>query len=1031
MNEKITQLYITRIDRFLDRIPRYIYKQSIPFTMEYRFCKDAVPFAERLDGEYKPITEGGRWGEFWESAWFHLSADIPAEWKGEKIVARLDFAGEGLVFQPDGKILQGITNGSVFDQEFARDNVHLIEKCSGGEEIDLWVETAANGLFGMFTEPDPADDSPKRYGWYEADVKHAKLCAFDPEMWHLWLDVFTLKGLIDTLPENSVRRARIIRCLNDGIDAFQDNSQNSTITRNILKRELEKPAAPSDLKTCAVGHAHIDTAWLWPVRETVRKCARTFASQLALIEKYPDYVFGASQPQHYQFVKDNYPELYARVKQAVADGRWEPQGGMWVEADCNVPSGESLIRQILYGKNFFKDEFGVEVDNLWLPDVFGYSANLPQIMAKSGIEYFLTQKISWSQFTEFPHHTFIWQGIDGSEILTHFPPENTYNSQLSAKYLVPGRDNFREKDFIDEFISLFGVGDGGGGPKEENLEYGLRMNDLEGSPQVNFGKAADFFHRLEAHRGDLAQITGELYVENHRGTLTTQSRLKKLNRRLENMLKWTEIINSCLPLDEYPAAQIDWAWKKLLLNQFHDILPGSSITEVYKTSEQELSDAMQVCHAVFTGAAQRLLDHDHDSMVVFNLSPYRYHDLIFPFDDEVSHLCPANAQAVFGGVEYLGRVFIEADIPPFSMQTVIKNDLLFAEPVPELTLVLENELIRYQFDTGGTLVSIFDKEVQREIIPAGKKGNVLALYEDLPLDFDAWNVDLFYENCLLETAEVNKIESFASKDMLSGLKLAMTIGSSQISQIITLKSFSKRLDFMTTVEWNESHKMLRVSFPLDIQTDHASCDIQYGFLRRANHRNTPHDLAKFEVVGHKYADLSDGDYGAALMNNCKYGYKVLGNVLDLNLLRSPSYPDPDADQGAHSFTYSLLPHTGNLADSDVIAESVQLNLPQVILHGYKGNGSLLPLSFDSDAITLEVLKKAEKEDCLIIRLVETGGKNSTGTLKLKTPCMIIETNLMEWEEYDTINVKAQLNIHLKPFEIKTFKLRLLDTHSHS
>ena len=1026
MNQKVKELYITRIGRFLDRLPRYIYKQTIPFEMEYRWCKDAVPYAERLDGEYKSIKEGGRWGEFWESAWFHLTGTVPAEWKGEKIVARLDFSGEGLVFQPDGKIVQGITNGSVFDQEFARDNVHLIEKCEGGEEVELWVETAANGLFGMFTEPDPAEDSPRRYGWYEAEVKQAKLCVFDAEMWHLWLDVFILKGLIDTLPENSVRRARIIRCVNDGIDAFQDDPQNSTITRKILKRELEKPAAPSDLTVTAAGHAHIDTAWLWPVRETVRKCARTFSSQLALIEKYPDYVFGASQPQHYQFVKDNYPELYQRVKQAVEEGRWEPQGGMWVEADCNVPSGESLIRQILYGKNFFRDEFGVEVDNVWLPDVFGYSANLPQIMARSGIKYFLTQKISWSQFSEFPHHTFLWQGIDGSEVLTHFPPENTYNSQLSTKYLVPGRDNFKEKDFIDEFISLFGVGDGGGGPKEENLEYGLRMQDLEGSPRVKFGKACDFFARLEGYRGKLAQVTGELYVENHRGTLTTQARLKKLNRRLENMLNWTEKINACLPVEDYPAEQIDWAWKKLLLNQFHDIIPGSSITEVYKTSEQELSDGLQVCHAVFTGAAERLLEHDHDSLVVFNLSAYRYREVIFPFDDEVTHLCPEHAKAVFGGIEDLDRVFIEGDIAPFSMQTVRKEDLKFAESSAEVNLVLENELIRYEFGEDGTLVSAFDKEVQREIIPAGKRGNVIALYEDLPLDFDAWNVDVFYENCLLETAKVQKLESFACKGVMEGIKMTMTIGSSQMNQTVILKSWSKRLDFKTTVEWQETHKMLRVSFPADVQTDHAVCDIQYGFVRRANHRNTVHDLARFEVTGHKYADLSDSGYGAALLNDCKYGYKVLGDTLDLNLLRSPNYPDPDADRGTQSFTYSFLPHKGNLAESEVIPEAVSLNVPQVLLHGYMGTDRVLPLSVESDSVTLEVVKKAEKEDCLIVRLVETRGNNSSTVLKTLFPYKLIETNLMETEEYNSADLKAPLKISFKPFEIRTFKLGLRD-----
>jgi len=378
MNENVTKLYIDRIEKFYQRIGKQILGDWIPFQATYSWSKEPIAFSQRLNGDYKPIREGDVWGQAWESAWFHLLAKVPPEWKGQKVVAQLDFTGEGLVVDKSGMPIQGITKGSVFDRNFSRDIVRLFDACKGGEEVELWVETAGNDLFGLYMNLDPAPDDPARFGHYECRVNKMRLCLFDEELWHLWLDIEILKGLVKRLPENSVRRARIIRNVNEAIDAFKDDPSNAKSSREILKKELSKSAAPSDLSACAVGHAHIDTAWLWPVQETVRKCARTFASQVRLLERYPQYIFGASQPQHYLFVKETYPNLYEKIKEFVKQGRWEPQGGMWIEADCNLISGESMVRQILHGKNFFMDEFGIDVKNLWLPDVFGYAASMPQ-----------------------------------------------------------------------------------------------------------------------------------------------------------------------------------------------------------------------------------------------------------------------------------------------------------------------------------------------------------------------------------------------------------------------------------------------------------------------------------------------------------------------------------------------------------------------------------------------------------------------------------------------------------------------------
>ena len=447
MNNKEIQIQVERLNHFYQRIGKMVITDSRPLQAQFFHCKDPVPFNHREQGNYQSIKTGDSWGKSWESAWFHLKGVVPENWQGKKIAARLDFSGEGLVFDADGNALQGITNGSIFNPDFARTIVPLMAKARGDESVELWVEAAANSLFGVYTNTDPEPDDPKRYGHFDAKVDCMDLVVVDEEMWHYHLDLRVLKGLIKRMPEDSVRRARLIRCANDSMNTFAGIKYNISAARDILNNELKKPASASQLTVSAIGHAHIDTAWLWPIRETIRKCARTFSTQLSIIKKYPQYIFGASQPQHYQFIKEHYPKIYDDIQQAVQLGQWEVQGAMWVEADCNLISGESMIRQIIHGKNFFMDEFGIDVKNLWLPDVFGYSAAMPQILKKSGVEFFLTQKMSWSQFNEFPYHTFNWKGIDGSEVITHFPPENTYNSELDPEFLIPAEKNFKEKTF--------------------------------------------------------------------------------------------------------------------------------------------------------------------------------------------------------------------------------------------------------------------------------------------------------------------------------------------------------------------------------------------------------------------------------------------------------------------------------------------------------------------------------------------------------------------------------------------------------
>ena len=1019
MIKKESEILTERIKKWYTYLPKLFVNDERIFTAKYGWSKDKTSFENRLKLNYKDIKEGDDWGKKWESAWFELSIKIPSDWKGKTLATNLDFSGEGLVFDSKGNEIQGITNGAIWDPNFARTRVIINQKLILNQTLTLWVEAAANSLFGVFTDPDVKEESPKKHGWFDAKVEKMRLGIFDVELWNLYLDARVLMGLLKHLDKDSVQRERIILALNNAINAFRGSEKRSKAARACLKSELKKSASASDLKVSAVGHAHIDTGWLWPVKETIRKCARTFSTQLEIIEKYPDYIFGASQPQHYQFIKDYYPQIYKGIKKAVKKGQWELQGGMWVEADCNLISGESMVRQLIHGKNFFMDEFGVEVDNLWLPDVFGYSAALPQILKKSGVNYFLTQKLSWSQYNEFPHHTFNWRGIDGSEVLTHFPPENTYNSELDTEFLIPAQKHFKEKAYLDEFISLFGVGNGGGGPKPENIELGHRMSNLESSPKVKFDLARNFFKRLDKNKESLETWVGELYLELHRGTLTTHGLVKKQNRKLEIKLRNVEMFWSCLDIDLYPSKELDALWKKLLINQFHDIIPGSSINLVYKTTHQEYDQVHKGCDDLIKRASKRLFSNSSDSFVLANTlsdswqgvvdipNSFKNYDVL----DEKGNKIPIQLKddSVIGFV----------DLPALSFSSFTKGEKVERGVKTGNNLVLENDLVSYKFNDNGRLIKCFDKELNQDFLIG--EGNIFSLYEDIPNNWDAWDIDFFYRDALLETAKVFDIVVGVKCPFYQELTINFIIGKSRITQIVSLNSVSKRLDFKTKVNWVEKHKMLRVHFPLNIKSDQASFDIQYGYVKRNTHQNTSWDKAKFEVVGHKYADLSDNDCGVALLNDCKYGYMVNDNILDLNLLRSPNNPDPDADMEEHDFTYSLLPHKNSLINSNVITESSCLNNKPLLFDKFKAQKKI-PLLIKGLGLELSVLKKAEKKDYLIFRIIERLGRKSEGEVYLQGE--ITEYDLIEWNKIgEKIKVEEKIKLQFKPFEIKTFLLK--------
>jgi alpha-mannosidase len=1015
-----TPVYYRRVVNFTQELAADVLRDQVVFEASFARTADPVPLVQSFALDRRPVREGEVWGHAWDSGYFRLKAEVPASWAGRPLAAWLDFGGEGLVYSRQGEPLASVTSGSAFIEHYSKHLHRSLPAAKGGETVELWVEAAANHLQGIHEAPRPVKRSdPERHGTYEARLNKARLCTFDSEVWSLVHDLTFLLDLYDDLDGASVRAVRLLKALFQVTQTYREDPRNAPACRALLAHELAKPASASQLSTTVVGHAHIDTAWLWRLRETHRKVTRTYAAQLDLLDRYPDYVFGASAPQHYQWMKDEHPALYARLKKAVADGRWELQGGMWIEADCNLISGESMVRQFLHGKNFWKDEFGVEVTNCWIPDVFGYAASMPQILKKAGVDSFLTQKLSWSKLNEFPHDTFHWQGIDGSKVLTHFPPEYTYNSYGDPKALRRAEATFHEKADLDEFITLVGMGDGGGGPKEEHVENILRSGNLESVPQARFGTAAGLFQRLAHSGAALDTWVGELYLEYHRGTYTTQAATKKNNRRLESEIRAVEALCSCLPLERYPRAELDAVVKTLLLHQFHDILPGSSIHAVYQDAEAAYAQAFAALEALKASAARTLLTAEVGALTLFNA-------LSEPFDGVV--VLPgdsgwAGPQGRLAVQDEDGRTVARVTVPALGFVKLTRVPREPAQPAADAGLVLENALVRYRFDSDARLVEAWDKTAARSLLKQGQAGNAISLYQDTPHNFEAWDIDFYYPQQVLSSAKGRSVRALGG-EVRQGLVFELTVGQSAMTQSIFLEPDSPALKFDTQVDWIERQRLLRVAFPLESQATEALCDIAYGFVSRPTHANTEWDFAKFEVCAHHYVDISEPDYGVALLNDSKYGHSVQGNVLGLTLLRSPLYPDPDADVGHHEFSYVLYPHGGTLVKSDVRSRGACLNRVPLVFPEAAPRRTRAPVWLEASGVSLEVLKKAEKDEALIVRLVETRGARASGWLRTSlVGATLAETDLMEWNDGEERPFDGHEAFSLFPFEIKTYKIR--------
>ncbi|WP_406432780.1 glycosyl hydrolase-related protein [Streptomyces sp. NBC_00631] len=990
-----------RLRRVLDeRIRPAVYPESVPLDVAvWHAPGEPVPVAEGLAAEPEPIVVGARWGAPWGTSWFRVTGTVPEEWAGRTVEALLDlgfdenmpgFQCEGLVYRPDGSPVKGLNPRNQW--------VRVGTPVAGGEEVRLHVEAASNPVI--------LDHHPFRPTWLgdkdtaghrpQYTLTRMDLAVFDETVWQLVIDLEVLGELMAELPADAQRRHEILRAVERSLDAvdLQDVNGTAAGARSRLTDVLTTPAVSSAHRISAVGHAHIDSAWLWPLRETVRKVARTTANMTALIEDEPDFVFAMSQAQQWAWVKEHRPEVWARVKKAVAEGRFVPAGGMWVESDTNMPGSEAMARQFVHGKRFFLDEFGIENDEAWLPDTFGFAAGLPQIIRAAGSTRLLTQKISWSQTNRFPHHTFHWEGIDGTRIFTHFPPVDTYNCSMKGSELAHAARNFKDKGRARHSLAPTGWGDGGGGTTREMVAKAARVRDLEGSPTVVWEAPADFFAKAEAEYPDPPVWVGELYLELHRATLTSQAKTKQGNRRSEHLLREAELwaataaVRTGFP---YPYEDLDRIWKTVLLHQFHDILPGSSIAWVHREARATYQRIAAELDGVI-GAAQRALAGEGDRPLVFNAAPHSRNGV------------PAGGAGLgqsAGGVTVSER--------------------------PEGGYVLSNGLLRIEIDARGLVLSAYDLDADRETIAPGTAANLLQLHPDFPNMWDAWDVDAFYRNAVTDLTRTDELTA-GEEDV----RIVRSFGSSRVTQVLSLSPGERRLLIDTEVDWHETEKFLKLAFPLDLHAERYASETQFGHFHRPTHTNTSWEAAKFEACNHRFIHVDEPGWGVAIVNDSTYGHDVTRSVrtdgdkgttttVRVSLLRAPRFPDPETDQGIHRFRHALVPGAGI---TDAVREGWRINLPERRVTGAREVAPLVTV--DNDAVVITAVKLADDgSGDVVVRFHEAHGGRARATLTTGFELGgLTVTDLLErpLDGRTPDRDGNRISLRLRPFELVTLRL---------
>lgn len=829
-----------------------------------------------------------------------------------------------------------------------------------------------------------------------------------------------------------------------------------------LQQGVSKSGSSLDVNVAACGHGHLDLAWLWTLSQTREKGARTFSNVLRLMERFPEFRFTQSQPQLYQFISQDHPEIFSQIKERVREGRWETIGGMWVEADCNISGSESLARQFLLGRNYYLEQFGKpDSPVLWLPDVFGFPWQLPQLMKEAGISYFATAKLSWNQYNRMPYDSFWWQGLDGTKILTYLITTSkpgwwgaTYSAELTTQEIMTTWDKLQQKEYIEEILIPFGYGDGGGGPTSEMLEKSYIMAEHPCLPKVNNSTVKGFFERLENKSGgNLPVWNNELYFELHRGTYTNQAQIKLKNRKSEFLLHNVEFLAAWAYVNgefDYPHSKFKRAWQLLCLNQFHDIIPGSSIGEVYQDSMKDYDEIWNICEEILKNALYNLdaTMPQGTELVIYNPISFTQSKVIEITDKRFDQKQMVTLKGEVLPMQHTekGTLVLVPDVPAYGYlalrtetgQSEFDNHSIYAGTVDkapynlgtlqESFMVLENSVLRVELEKSGDLVRIYDKKNNREVLPQGEKANLWQAYEDRPLDWDAWDIDIFYDEkqWLAEPAENMKVLELGP--LRACLEIRRNILNSTIVQHIFLELDSARLDFKTWIKWKEQHSLLKVSFPVNIMSPTATYEIQWGNIERPTHRNTSWDWARFESCAHKWVDLSEGDYGISLLNDCKYGHNILDNIIYLTVLRGSTFPDPSADQGEHVMNYSLFIHESDWRNGTV-SEAYSVNNPMIVhpiqnhSKGKQGKDRKSLINVNNKQVIIETIKLAEDGNGLIARMYEH--ERTRGIVELDVGFEVnkaFSCNLLEENNNELKINQSKVVYHTQPYEIKTIRL---------
>ena len=924
---------------------------------------------------YREARLGEEFGPLWATFWFRIELTPREEWDGGAVHLIWDSGCEATLWR-DGRPAQGLNAGGR-----AARTVAPLGEASPGRPFTVAVEMACNPWTGRPLPPieglDPGEIEGKRLGsaWTEgpaepgtppspARLREVSIALFDPEAWDLLWDFEVLRQLeaehdrgLDPHQEGVLHGA-LERFCNEW-----DASDRSTWpgAREILRTPLAETGPARNHRVFAVGHTHLDTAWLWPIAETRRKFVRSVANQLELMERYPEHRFSASAAQHYEWLREDAPELFERVRELVKEGRWSAIGGAWVEADCNMSSGESLVRQYLYGQRWFERELGVRCREHWGPDTFGHPGTLPQILKACGIDRWLTQKLGWNQFTEPPHHSFVWEGTDGTTVLAHMPPSNTCNAQMTIRQIRESVARFRDPDRSEISLMMFGHGDGGGGPDPAMLETAKRLRNLRGTPRVEPASSEEFFDALAGDEERLGRLAGELYLEFHRGVYTSQLRTKQGNRRGEEALAEAEAAAALahrVAGAKYPRKRLERLWRTLLLLQFHDVLPGTSIADVHREAERLHSELREEAAGIRDAALAELA----------------------PAESSFANLTPFARREVAAEPGAAPRL---VDAPAYGFGAAVEaTDTASVRTEGEL-IVMKNEALTAILDRGGRLVSLVEGATGREALAA--PGNVFELYEDRPTQYDAWELEPYHQDTRRICGGATAFEVAGDGPLRAEVRFTHEIGAaSVIVQVVRLDAHARRLEFRTNVDWRERHRILKVAFPAAVQAQAATYETAFGVHERSTTASTLHDLARFEVPGHRFADVGEPGFGLAVLTDSTYGYSTQGSEMRLSLLRAPTDPDPDADQGEHELAYALLPHAGGWQEAGVVREARAFNQPLRVAPPGAGAGGGLAAVVAGDLV-LDTIKRAEDGEALVLRLYEPHGARGNAEVRLGFP----------------------------------------------